>query len=199
MTYLRTGALAVAFLAVLASSHVAQAETTTRDVVRDMRGAPVTSPSGNCVRTRWDAGSDACAPEQVKEEVVQEEAKISTDDRVVYFAFNKSTLSPEARKKLDSLSVKIGTLKNVKEVHIVGYADRIGDVKYNEKLSKKRAEAVRDYLVHKGVNANATETRWVGKTKPSANCSAKLPHKKLIECLKTDRRAEVVVVYQEVK
>jgi OOP family OmpA-OmpF porin len=184
----------------MASMSAVRADTITRDVVKDMRGAPVRSTNGNCVRTKWENGTDVCAAEQVQETVTEtEEAKISTEDRVIYFAFNKSALSPEAQHKLDSLSSKIGTLKNVKEVHIVGYADRIGNAKYNEKLSKKRADAVRDYLVHKGVNANATEVRWVGKTKPSANCAASLPRKKLIECLHVDRRAEVVVVYKDAK
>jgi OOP family OmpA-OmpF porin len=86
--------------------------------------------------------------------------------------------------------------KEIKSVSIVGYADRIGSAAYNEKLSRKRAVSVKDYLAKQGyTNASVTKVRWVGKTKPSTNCAAGSPRASLIECLSPDRKVEVEVNY----
>ena len=110
------------------------------------------------------------------------------------FEFNKAVLTPEARAKLDSEVVaKLRDLKDVKYIIVNGHADRLGSAQYNQKLSEKRAEAVRAYLVSKGVDASKVETLGFGKTLPTKSCPDQKNRKELIECLSPNRRVVVEV------
>ena len=82
----------------------------------------------------------------------------------------------------------------------VGYTDRIGSDAYNLKLSQRRAQAVKDYLVTKGIEPNRVYTEGKGEANPVKQCadpSAKgevRNQKQLIDCLQPNRRVEVEVV-----
>jgi OmpA-OmpF porin, OOP family len=110
------------------------------------------------------------------------------------FEFNKAVLTPEARSKLDSEVVaKLRDLKDVRYVIVNGHADRLGSAQYNQKLSEKRADAVRAYLVSKGVDQAKVETLGFGKTLPVKACPDQKDRKGLIECLGPNRRVVVEV------
>lgn len=122
-------------------------------------------------------------------------AKTTTIKGKSLFDFNKSALRPDAKSALDKeIIAKKGTVKSVSSVAINGHADRIGSNDYNQKLSEKRAEVVKAYLVGKGVPANNVDTFGFGKTQPAQGvpkCDDSLPRAKLIECLQPHRRVEV--------
>lgn len=192
----------------IGSYGMAYAEADYRDVVRDMEGQIVHLDNGTCVRTKWLTDSDVCAPMQrvTQQQSVQPVktshtvSDLSQEDRTVYFKFNSAVLSVEAEQRLDTLARALKSNERIKEAKIVGYADRIGSVPYNQRLSQKRAETVRDYLIAKGyTNANVTETRWVGKSEPSTNCPVIKNRPRLINCLRNDRRVEVEVEYLDQK
>ena len=111
------------------------------------------------------------------------------------FDFNKADLRAEGKAKLDKL---VGDIKGIKlEVIIaVGHADRFGTDAYNQKLSEKRAEAVKAYLVSKGVEPNRVYTEGKGKKQPITKAhQCKGPKsKKVIDCLQPDRRVEIEVI-----
>lgn len=111
------------------------------------------------------------------------------------FDFNKAVLRPEGKAKLDKLA---GDIKGIKlEVIIaVGHADRFGTDAYNQKLSEKRAEAVKAYLVSKGVEPNRVYTEGKGEKQPITKADqCKGPKsKKAIDCLQPDRRVEIEVI-----
>jgi OmpA-OmpF porin, OOP family len=110
------------------------------------------------------------------------------------FEFNKAVLTPDARTKLDSEVVaKLRDMKDVRFIIVNGHADRLGSAQYNQKLSEKRAEAVRAYLVSKGVDASKLETLGFGKTLPVKSCPEQKNRKDLIECLSPNRRVVVEV------
>ena len=110
------------------------------------------------------------------------------------FEFNKAVLTKEARAKLDTEVVaKLGDLRDVRYIIVNGHADRLGSVQYNQKLSEKRADAVRAYLVSKGVGADKVETLGFGKTLPVKSCPDQKERKGLIECLAPNRRVVVEV------
>ena len=110
------------------------------------------------------------------------------------FEFNKAVLTPAARKALDTEVVaKLGDLRDVRYIIVNGHADRLGSVQYNQKLSEKRAEAVRAYLVSRGVAADKVETLGFGKTLPVKACPDQKERKGLIECLSPNRRVVVEV------
>lgn len=112
------------------------------------------------------------------------------------FDFNKAILKPGAKETLDKeVIAKLPSLKKITTVIVSGHADRIGSAIYNQKLSERRAEAVKAYLVSKGVDANLIETYGYGKTQavPGVKCADKLPRKQLIACLEPNRRVVVEV------
>jgi OOP family OmpA-OmpF porin len=110
------------------------------------------------------------------------------------FEFNKAVLTPEARKKLDDeVIAKLRDLREVRYINVGGHADRLGSPQYNQKLSEQRAEAVRAYLVSKGVDASKVETLGFGKTLPVKSCPDQKDRAKLIACLAENRRVVVEV------
>jgi OOP family OmpA-OmpF porin len=110
------------------------------------------------------------------------------------FEFNKATLTSEAKAKLDAEVVaKLKDVGDVRYINVNGHADRIGTAQYNQQLSEKRAEAVRAYLLSRGVDASKVETFGFGKTTPVKSCPDQKDRNALIECLAPNRRVEVEI------
>ncbi|MBK8019012.1 MAG: OmpA family protein [Betaproteobacteria bacterium] len=111
------------------------------------------------------------------------------------FDFDKWQLRPELTAQLDAVAEKLKSAK-CEAITITGHTDRIGSKKYNQKLSERRAEAAKKYLVEKhGIDGNLISTAGKGKTAPltqAADCKGKRK-KALIACLAPDRRIEVTV------
>ncbi|MDX2027220.1 MAG: OmpA family protein [Alphaproteobacteria bacterium] len=170
----------------------------TRDVVYSAKsGTVVRSTSGACVRTQWSNNYDMCTTEVALPRVERPAtASRARAEQTVYFAFNQTSLSSEMKARLDALATRLKVDRNVRGARIVGYADRIGDPVYNEKLSKRRAESARRYLAAKGViNTEVADTRWLGESAPVTDCSGEMTRPELIECLQPDRRVEVEIDY----
>jgi OOP family OmpA-OmpF porin len=111
------------------------------------------------------------------------------------FDFDKATLRAEGKAKLDELAAKVKGIK-LEVIIAVGHADRIGGDAYNQKLSEKRAAAVKEYLVGKGMEANRVYTEGKGNKQPVTKAGqCKGPKsKKVIECLQPDRRVDIEVI-----
>jgi len=120
------------------------------------------------------------------------------------FDFDKAVLKPEGKAAIDSEVIsKLNSVSKLELVLVTGHTDRIGSQAYNQKLSERRANAVRDYLVSKGVARDKIETLGMGKTQPVPGvvCNQAYPkeRKALIECLAPNRRVEVEVKGEAVK
>ena len=110
------------------------------------------------------------------------------------FEFNKATLTDEAKKRLDAEVVaKLRDIGEIRYINVNGHADRLGSTQYNQRLSEKRADAVRAYLVSKGVDAAKVETLGFGKTTPVKSCPDQKNRNSLIDCLAPNRRVEVEI------
>ncbi|MFA9218258.1 MAG: OmpA family protein [Sphingomonadaceae bacterium] len=105
------------------------------------------------------------------------------------FGFDSAALNPN-QPKLDDIATLLSTSPGIDNVTITGYADRLGSHKYNQKLSERRAIAVKDYLVGKGVAANRLNAVGRASENPVVTCNDK-KRADLIKCLEPNRRVEV--------
>jgi OmpA-OmpF porin, OOP family len=109
------------------------------------------------------------------------------------FDFDKAILKPAGKEQLNELAGKLQGM-NLEVAVATGYTDKIGSDKYNDRLSLRRAQAVKAYLVSKGVPANKIYTEGKGKRNPvKTDCNQK-NRKALIACLAPNRRVEVEIV-----
>ncbi|MBI5780715.1 MAG: OmpA family protein [Rhodocyclales bacterium] len=196
--------------------------------VTDSRNVIVTSGSGLCVRSAasWspaaaEQAKDAsgkplacsCDPDLIAKEKceppkpaapvarpapkpAEQKVKLAAD---TLFDFDKATLRPEGKAKLDEIVSQLGKY-NVEVILAVGHTDRIGSDAYNQKLSERRADSVKKYLISKGVPANRVYTEGKGEKMSVTGDKCKnmgaenRRNKKLIDCLQPDRRVEIQVI-----
>ena len=110
------------------------------------------------------------------------------------FAFTKSELTQAAKARLDrDVIAKLVTCSQIEAVVIEGHTDRLGSHQYNQKLSERRAESVKGYLVGKGTDGDKVETLGMGKTVPAKFCPDIKGRSELIACLAPNRRAIVSI------
>src|SRR5467141_3333747 len=86
----------------------------------------------------------------------------------VGFDFDQAVVKPEGKAKLDDLANKVKGI-NLEVVIAIGHADSIGSDAYNQKLSVRRAESVKAYLVSKGIEPNRIYTEGKGEKQPVAD------------------------------
>jgi len=200
---------------------LAQAQTTAdRVYVIDSRGEVAKSGFGLCWRTGFwtpaaaanDPAGCACDKDLLPKEKCEPQAAPAATPAApatgvkpagekitlaadALFDFNKSTLRPEGKAKLDELVTKAKAIK-LEVIIAVGHADRIGNDAYNQKLSEKRAAAVKEYLVGKGIEANRVYTEGKGEKQPvtKADQCKGAKSKKVIDCLQPDRRVDIEVI-----
>src|SRR6202008_3876287 len=82
--------------------------------------------------------------------------------------FDKAIIKPDGKSKLDDLATKVRSI-NLEGVIAIGHTDSIGADAYNQRLSVRRAEAVKAYLVSKGIEANRVYTEGKGEKQPIAS------------------------------
>ncbi len=121
------------------------------------------------------------------------------------FDFDKAVLRDDGKKKLDVEVVsKMKQYPQVEVVLVTGHADRIGSDAYNQKLSQRRADAAKDYIVSQGVDAKRIETTSKGESEPVVSCNdvkgkVSGKNKALVECLQPNRRVIVEIKVQAQK
>jgi OOP family OmpA-OmpF porin len=103
-----------------------------------------------------------------------------------FFDFDKSVLKAEGKAKLDDLVGKVKGI-NLEVIIAVGHTDSVGSDAYNQKLSVKRSDAVKAYLVTKGIEKNRVYTEGKGEKQPVADNNTAAGRSK-------NRRVEIEVV-----
>ena len=113
------------------------------------------------------------------------------------FGFDQDSLQADGKQALDKLLQELKDV-NVDAVQVTGHTDRLGSAAYNAKLSTRRAEAVRNYLVQVGgMPVNLVTATGVGSSQPETGaneCKGMKASQALITCLRVDRRVEVQVL-----
>jgi OOP family OmpA-OmpF porin len=167
--------------------------------VGDSSGHYITDSSGNCVKTSgwnkelWTVDCGAPAPVEAAAapppppapppEPVYEKVTLSA---TTLFAHDKAVLKPEAKDELQALADRIEHDDRVVDVKVIGHTDSSGSEAYNQALSLRRANAVRDYAVEEGVNPDIISVSGMGESQPIADNSTKEGRAK-------NRRVEVMV------
>jgi OOP family OmpA-OmpF porin len=194
------------------SASAQQAATSNSGYLQDTRGGATKDAFGLCWRTgSWTpaAATSECDPDLVKPVVVAAPAPEAApapapapapvpapapapvSEKVTFaadtfFDFDKATLKPDGKAKLDDLTSKLQGM-NLEVIIAVGHTDSIGSPTYNQKLSVRRAEAVKSYLVSKGIEANRVYTEGKGEKQPVADNKTSSGRSK-------NRRVEIEVV-----
>ncbi|MEI8118942.1 MAG: OmpA family protein [Methylophilaceae bacterium] len=109
------------------------------------------------------------------------------------FGFDKYKLQDEAKPVLDEVAAKLIAHPEFELVIVAGHTDRIGSEDYNLKLSERRANAVKAYIVTKGIDSSRLKAVGKGESEPVVECKG-VKGKAAIECLKPNRR---VVIYAQ--
>ncbi|MCC6209673.1 MAG: OmpA family protein [Burkholderiales bacterium] len=122
-------------------------------------------------------------PAPAKPKPVAEKVTLAAD---VLFDFDKAVLKNEGKAKLDDLATKVNAI-NLEVVIAIGHTDSIGADAYNQKLSVRRAESVKAYLVSKGVAPNRVYTEGKGEKQPVAS-------NKTADGRQKNRRVEIEVI-----
>jgi OOP family OmpA-OmpF porin len=189
--------LAACAFALSVVSAPAAAQTTSGAYTTDPAGAVIKSPYNLCWRTsNWTPGAAIidCDPDLVPKPVaaappppppvavapppppvaivappppkpVIEKLTLATD---VFFDFDKAVLKPEGQAKLDEIVAKMSGA-SLEVIVASGHTDAIGGDSYNQKLSVSRAEAVKNYLVSKGIEPSRVAAEGKGKANPIAD------------------------------
>jgi OmpA-OmpF porin, OOP family len=214
-------AQSLAAIGLMAMTALAQAQTVDRVYVIDQRAEVARSGTGLCWRTGfWTPAAAAndpagcacdkdllpkekCEPPAAKAAAAPITAKPITIAAKELFDYDKAILKPEGKAAIDrEVIAKLKDAGPIKTMLVTGHTDRLGSQQYNQKLSEKRAEVVKGYLVSKGVPVDKIETMGAGKTQPATGvpkCDDKLPKKKLIECLAPHRRFTIDVTAEPKK
>ncbi|MFJ9450184.1 MULTISPECIES: outer membrane protein OmpA [unclassified Herbaspirillum] len=165
--------------------------------LQDSRDVVTRSGFGLCWQTAFvngpceEAPAQAAAPAAAPAAPAAAAAAAPTSEKVTYaadafFDFDKAVLKPAGKSKLDELVANLNGL-NLEVIIAVGHTDSVGSVAYNQKLSVRRAESVKAYLVSKGVEANRVYTEGKGKSQPVADNKSAAGRAK-------NRRVEIEVV-----
>lgn len=141
---------------------------------------PVVAPAPVAVAPAPEAAAPAPAP------VAPPAATKVTYAADAFFDFDKSVIKPAGKAKLDDLVGKIKDI-NLEVIIAVGHTDSVGSDAYNQKLSVRRSEAVKAYLVSKGIEKNRVYTEGKGEKQPVAD-------NKTAEGRAKNRRVEIEVV-----
>lgn len=110
----------------------------------------------------------APAPQPVKQKITLAKA-----EGVANFKVNSARLTPAGRAAVDEVIEELRGFDRVKSIVITGHTDSTGSAAYNQKLSERRAAAVRDYMISRGVNPALLTAIGAGEDQPIADNGTK--------------------------
>jgi OOP family OmpA-OmpF porin len=167
--------------------------------VVDAQGQLVRDGSGKCIRTgSWTAehglvecgDAVAAAPAPAAPAPGPEKPLRATLEADALFDFDKAIIKPEGKAKIDALVAEMRKNPNVETIVATGHTDRLGSEAYNQKLSERRVQAVKSYMVGQGIAADRIQTAAKGESEPVVACND-VKGSALIKCLAPNRRVEI--------
>jgi len=135
---------------------------------------------------------DGC-PDTGKAKVQMEATQIRILDKV-YFEVNEAVILPVSYKLLKQVALTLKANPDLLVVEVQGHAGTDGEEAYNDRLSAKRANAVRQYLIHRGVAPGRLVAKWYGFSRPVKTCSTTLKRRDRHACEEPNRRVEFIIL-----
>jgi OOP family OmpA-OmpF porin len=135
------------------------------------------------------AAAPVSAPAQVVAAPLPQKISFSGD---ALFAFDQSELTAQGKTMLDGMVNKLDGA-TYDTILATGHTDRLGSNAYNQKLSERRANTVKDYLMSKNVPARRIDAQGKGETQPinHADACRGMKRTSVVSCLQPDRRVDV--------
>ena len=118
-----------------------------------------------CPDKAGPATNGGCPEEKPKTRVIVTKKNIEITEKI-FFDFDKAVIRPESYGTLDEVAEVLVKYPQLKRIEIAGHSDQTGEKGYNKRLSRDRAEAVKKYLVKKGVKGSRLTTKGYGDTEP---------------------------------
>ena len=156
--------------------------TTNEAYVGDSSKHYITDSAGRCVRTSsWskETATKECDPELFPEEAEAPAApppppmpiyEKHTVSATALFDFDKATLKPAGKEAIHGIDEEIkASGSKVLAVNVVGYTDSVGTEEYNQELSVRRANAVKEYMVSEGIDPGLINVKGMGEADPVAS------------------------------
>lgn len=188
-----------------AEADIARAEASAGAQVCPDKIAEAKELAARAMRAYWDCreaeakslmaqARDLAAEAEACKAPVTQHIELSAD---ALFAFNKATLTRQGQAALDTLLQDLGGA-SVSSMEVIGHTDPIGSDAYNMRLSERRANAVAQYLVRRGVPGDRIRAEGRGETDLKVTpeeCAAQgaRTHRALIQCYQPNRRVDVTV------
>ncbi|WP_414640970.1 OmpA family protein [Archangium sp.] len=162
----------------------------------ELKGCPAKDTDGDTVADHLDncpaekgLATNAGCPAQQKQMVAIQKGKLEIKEQV-FFATGKSIIQPRSFKMLDQVAKILQQHPEVDRMVIEGHTDDRGNAEANRKLSQARAEAVKGYLVSKGVEPSRLEAKGFGPDQPIAS-------NKTEKGRAANRRVEFIIITAE--
>jgi OmpA-OmpF porin, OOP family len=167
-----------ALIAGVAMAH--EGGTATAGYLGDSSKHYVTDSSGHCVYTSsWskELATRECNPELFPEEVAAAPApppmpvyEKHTVSATALFDFDKYALKPEGKEAINGIDEEIKASKaKVIDINVVGHTDSVGTEEYNQELSVRRANAVKEFMVSEGIDPGIIDVKGMGEAEPVAS------------------------------
>lgn len=156
---------------------------------RPLAHAPATAPSPEPAAKPAVIAVVVAKPQPEPVKPMPQKMSFSAD---ALFAFDKAELQPEGKAMLDDF-VRQLSRATYDTISAIGHADRFGSADYNQMLSVRRANAVKDYLISRDILASRIEAAGKGKSHPvskAGECAGTI-RASVIACLQPDRRVDI--------
>lgn len=152
-------------------------------------------PAEQVASTQWRRPQCKSRYDELTQPDVPEVQEITLFSDVL-FGYDSATLSSEGLKELDLAADVVANQMQLERVVVVGHSDRIGSDRYNDALSKRRADVVRSHLISKGISSHLISAEGRGSREPLIECEGRKITASLKQCLQPNRRVQIMIYGQ---
>lgn len=164
------------------------------ECARAGRGAGEAASTAATTASKTGTAAAGSAATTAPSAPLNESVTLSADALFRFDGASSADMLPAGRAQLDALVVRLRALTRIERVLVTGHSDRLGDSAFNLRLSKARAQTVRQYLIEQGIDAALVQAAGAGESEPVVTCSGDRAQRALVDCLQPNRRVELRII-----